>query len=150
MTDSDKPTRQPTVLCVDDEENVLKALQRELQRYGCRVLMANNGKDALDLLERQHIQVLICDYAMPGMLGTEVLERAKQVSPGTMRILLSAHGCEPDVAIPAVNEGEIYRLLLKPWEEKDIRHVVADALGHEPKEWQQVQARTLERLRGAT
>ena len=150
MTDSDKPTRQPTVLCVDDEENVLKALQRELQRYGCRVLMANNGKDALDLLERQQIQVLICDYAMPGMLGTEVLERAKEVSPGTMRILLSAHGCDPDVAIPAVNEGEIYRLLLKPWEEKDIQRVVADALGLEPKEWQQVQARTLERLRGAT
>ncbi len=150
MTDIDNPARQPTVLCVDDEENVLKALQRELQRYGCRVLTANNGKDGLDLLERENIQVLICDYAMPGMLGTEVLERAKEVSPGTMRILLSAHGCEPDVAIPAVNEGEIYRLLLKPWEEKDIQRVVADALGLEPKEWQQVQARTLERLRGAT
>ncbi len=150
MTDGDKPTRQPTVLCVDDEWNVLKALHRELQRYGCRVLMANNGKDALDLLERQQIQVLICDYAMPGMLGTEVLERAKEVSPGTMRILLSAHGCEPDVAIPAVNEGEIYRLLLKPWEEKDLQRAVADALGLEPKKWQQVQARTLELLRRAT
>ncbi len=150
MTNRNKPTRQPTVLCVDDEENVLKALQRELQRYGCRVLLANNGQDALDLLERQQIEVLICDYAMPGMLGTEVLVRAKEVSPGTMRILLSAHGCEPDVAIPAVNQGEIYRLLLKPWEEKEIRRVVADALGLEPKEWQQVQARTLERLRGAT
>ncbi len=150
MTDIDNHARHPTVLCVDDEENVLKALQRELQRYGCRVLMANNGKDALDLLEREQIEVLICDYAMPGMLGTEVLERAKEVSPGTMRILLSAHGCEPDVAIPAVNEGEIYRLLLKPWEEKDIQRVVADALGHEPKEWQQVQNRTLERLRGTT
>jgi response regulator RpfG family c-di-GMP phosphodiesterase len=101
-------------------------------------------------LERQPIEVLICDYAMPGMLGTEVLERAKEVSPTTMRILLSAHGLEPGVAIPAVNEGEIYRLLLKPWEEQDIRCVVADALGREPKEWQQMQARTLERLRGAT
>ncbi len=150
MTDSDKPTRQPTVLCVDDEENVLKALERELQRYGCRLLMASNGANALDYLERENVQVLICDYAMPGMLGTEVLERAKEVSPGTMRILLSAHGCEPHVAIPAVNEGEIYRLLLKPWNEKDIQRVVTDALGQEPKKWQQVQARTLERMRGAT
>ncbi len=150
MTESDKSPRLPTVLCVDDEESVLKALQRELQRFGCRVLLANNGDDALDYLEREDVQVLICDYAMPGMLGTEVMDRAKIISPGTMRVLLSAHGCDPDVAIPAVNDGEIYRLLLKPWDEKDIQKVVADALGQEPEEWQQAQTRTFERLRETT
>ncbi|MCK4660238.1 MAG: response regulator [Phycisphaerae bacterium] len=141
-------THQPTVLCVDDEPYVLKALERELQRYGCRVLVADNGADALELLQEQRIEVLICDYAMPQMRGTEVLERAKTVSPETKRVLLSAHGCDPDVAIPAVNEGEIYRLLLKPWEEEEIRCVVADALGSEPPEWQQRQARVRERLGG--
>ena len=136
------------MLCVDDEANVLKALQRELQRYGCRVLLADNGWDALALLEQQQVEVLVCDHAMPGMCGTEVLEQAKKISPGTMRVLLSAYGCEPGVALPAVNVGEVYRLLLKPWEEQEIRRVVADALGLQPVEWQQRQAQVLKRLQG--
>ncbi len=66
MTTRNEPLLQSTVLCVDDEPNVLKALERVLRRCGCRVLLAENGGDALDLLEQEQVEVLICDEAMPG------------------------------------------------------------------------------------
>ncbi len=141
-------TPEPTVLCVDDEQYVLKALERMLARYGCRVLLANNAGEALDLLEREKIEVLICDEAMPGTRGIEVMRQAKAISPNTARILLTAHCCDEDVVIPAVNEGEVFRLLSKPWEDDEVQQVVADALGLEPKEWGSQQQRVVQRLCG--
>ena len=148
MTTRNEPLLQSTVLCVDDEPNVLKALERVLRRCGCRVLLAENGGDALDLLEQEQVEVLICDEAMPGMCGTEVLRQAKTISPQTVRVLLTAHCNDQAVVIPAVNECEIYRLLAKPWEDSEIRRVVADALGLEPSARAKQQKRVHERLGG--
>ena len=105
---------QPTILCVDDEPRILRALERMLRRYACRVLLASSGNEAVDLLEREQIEVVICDEVMPGIRGIDVLRQAKVVSPNTTRVLLSAHCCDEDVVIPAVNEGEVFRLLSKP------------------------------------
>lgn len=128
MASRDQQSQQPTVLCVDDEPSVLSALDHLLRRHGCRVLLAENGSDALSLLGRERVEVLICDESMPGMCGTEVLCQAKLVSPQTVRVMLTAHCNEGAVVIPAVNKGEIFGLLQKPWEEQDICHVIADAL----------------------
>ena len=73
MTLRDEHIRQSTVLCVDDEPYVLRSLERVLRRFGCRVLLAPNGTEALDILEREQVEVLICDEAMPGMCGVDVL-----------------------------------------------------------------------------
>ncbi len=146
MTTRNEQTRRSTVLCVDDEPQVLSSLDRVLRRYGCRALLADNGSDALDLLEREHVEVLICDEAMPGMCGIDVLRQAKVISPNTVRVLLTAHCSDEAVVIPAVNEGEIFRLLSKPWEDSEIRRVVADALGLEPEAWRKQQERVRERL----
>ena len=138
----------PAVLCVDDEPHVLRALERTLQQFGCRVLLANNAGEALDLLRTDKIEVLICDEAMPGTRGVDVLRQAKAISPHTTRILLTGHCSDEDVVIPAVNEGEVFRLLSKPWEDDEVRQVVADALGLAPKEWSQQEERIVQRLRG--
>ncbi len=145
MTTRNERISQSTVLCVDDEPHVLSALKRVLHTYGCRVLQADDGSRALDILEQEQVEVLICDEAMPGMCGTEVLRQAKTISPHTARVLLTAHCDDEAVVIPAVNEGEVFRLLSKPWEDREIRRVVADALGLEPEQWQQNQKRVHER-----
>ena len=146
MSRGDPFKPEPTVLCVDDEQYILKALERMLVCYGCRVLLANDAGKALALLETEKIEVLICDEAMPGMRGIEVLRQAKVISPNTARILLTAHCSDEDVVIPAVNEGEVFRLLSKPWEDDGVREVVADALGLPPKEWSRQQQRVVQRL----
>lgn len=146
MTSSNDEIQQPTVLCVDDEPNVLAALRRVLHKYGCRVLQAHDGASALDILETEQVEVLICDEAMPGMCGTDALRQAKTISPNTVRVLLTAHCNDPAVVLPAVNDGEVFRLLSKPWEDNEIRRVVADALGLEPVAWAKQQERVKERL----
>jgi len=139
MNENGQARPEPTVLCVDDEQYILKALERLLVRYGCRVFSAGNAGEALDVLRRERVEVLICDEAMPGTRGIEVLRQAKTISPGTTRILLTAHCCDEDVVIPAVNEGEVFRLLSKPWEDDEVCQAVAEALGLAPAEWSQRQ-----------
>ena len=146
MTRPGPSQRKPTVLCVDDEPNVLNSLERVLRKYGCDVVTADNGGKALDILETRQVEVLICDEAMPGMCGTDVLRQAKMISPQTARVLLTAHCNDEAVVIPAVNEGKIFRLLSKPWEDRDIRRAVADALGLEPDRWARQQERVRDRL----
>jgi len=146
MTEQGALTGQPAVLCVDDEPYILRALERELRPAGCRVLLASNGNEALDLLKRERIEVLLCDEVMPAMRGIDVLRKAKVVAPNTTRILLTAHCCDEEVVIPAVNEGEVFRLLSKPWEDGEVCQAVADALGLGPKEWAQQRRRVVERL----
>ena len=123
-----KPTRLPIVLCVDDDPHVLKALQRLLRDHKCRVLLATNGREALELLEREAIDVMICDAAMPGLSGVEVLCEAAIIAPATVRILLTAHCHRPEIVIPAINEGAVFRLFSKPWNDDKLRSAVAEAL----------------------
>jgi len=80
------------------------------------------------------------------MCGTEVLRQAKTISPKTARVLLTGHCSDEAVVIPAVNECEVFRLLSKPWEDREIRRVIADALGLEPAAWAKQQEHVRERL----
>ena len=131
MSRGDPFKPEPTVLCVDDEQYILKALERMLVCYGCRVLLASDAGKALALLETEKI---------------EVLRQAKVISPNTARVLLTAHCSDEDVVIPAVNAGEVFRLLSKPWEDDEVREAVTDALGLPPKEWSRQQQRVVQRL----
>ena len=72
---------------------------------------------------------------MPGMCGTEVLQRAREIAPDVKRILLSAHADQPLVTMPAVNTGHVYRLLLKPWSHDELCQALTDALGQDPRAW---------------
>lgn len=116
---------KPKILFVDDEERVLKAMQRLFSR-DCDVEIANNGYDALDLQRKNDFDVIVCDQLMPEMTGVEVLRATRKLSPRTIRILLTGQA-DLVAAIQAVNEGEIYRYINKPWDNQELITTVLEA-----------------------
>ena len=105
-----------TILLVDDEPLVLTALTRTLRDSPYQVLTAGNGSQALEIMETTKIKVIVSDEKMEGMRGMELLAEVKRRSPHTLCILLTGHA-SLEVAMRAVNEGTLYRLLTKPWDD---------------------------------
>ena len=80
-----------TLLCIDDEPNVLAIRKMLLESVGYRVLLAESGPQGLDLLQREHVHTVILDYRMPEMTGAEVAERIRAIRPWLPIIMLSAY-----------------------------------------------------------
>ncbi len=124
--DSDRPATRPTVLTIDDDPEVLKAIERDLRhRYAksYRILSANSGQAALDLLDRlrergEPVALLLADHRMPQMTGIEFLSRAVERLPEAKRVLLTAYA-DTDAAIRAINDVKLHYYLLKPWDPPD-------------------------------
>jgi len=116
-----------TLLCVDDEQNILSALRRLFRQDGYRILTAGSGEEGLSLLEREPVDLVISDMRMPEMDGARFLERVSSRWPETLRILLTGHA---DIAstIAAINRGQIFRYIAKPWDDQDVRLIVRHAL----------------------
>lgn len=108
-----------TVLCVDDEPNILSSLQRALRRPRLRVLTAPGGAEALQMLDGNEVDLVISDMRMPGMDGAQLLEEVRQRWPATTRMLLTGHA---DMAstVAAVNRGGISRYVAKPWDAAEL------------------------------
>src|SRR4051794_18507362 len=121
-------TTQRTILVVDDEEQILRALKRSLTREGFKVFPFNRPADALAALKDLRPEVVLSDHLMPEMTGLEFLKAVRNRAPDTCRIMLTGHA-EMQTAIDAINVGEIYRFLLKPWD--DVELSVALSLGLE-------------------
>ena len=98
-----------------------------LLRMQYDVIATTDGHEALRILQRERIHLLVSDQRMPVMTGTQLLRQAKQVSPNTMRILLTGYA-DVDAAVDAVNEGEIFRYINKPWGPKELRDTIAEAV----------------------
>lgn len=118
---------KPRILLVDDEERILRTLTM-LLKMQYQVFSTTDGNEALKILKTEKIHVLISDQRMPLMVGTELLRQAKNLSPQTMRILLTGYA-DVEAALDSVNEGEIFRYINKPWGPKELRDTVADAAG---------------------
>ena len=116
-----------TLLCVDDEQNILAALRRLFRQDGYRILTAGSGREALTLLESEPVDLVISDMRMPEMDGAHLLERVSSRWPQTLRILLTGHA---DIAstVAAINKGQIFRYIAKPWDDQDMRLIVRHAL----------------------
>ena len=104
-------------------------LLRMMFRSSYEVSTATSGAEALAIVERQRIDVIVSDQRMPQMTGIELLSEMRQRSPNTVRILLTGYS-DLVAIIGAVNEGEVYRFLNKPWNQKEITAVIADAAAH--------------------
>lgn len=122
MTDTN---RKYKVLFVDDEPRVTSALKAIFRRE-YDVLIANSGVDALALLSKNKVDVIVSDQRMPGMLGNELLAKVSQLYPKTMRLLLTGF-MDKQAIVDSINEGEVYRFINKPWNNDDMRQVVAEA-----------------------
>jgi diguanylate cyclase (GGDEF)-like protein len=118
-----------TLLLVDDEPGILSSLSRLLRRENYRILTASTCEDALRQLAEHQVGVIIIDQRMPGMSGTELLARARAMHPKTVRMVLSGYTAL-DSLTEAINRGEIYKLLTKPWDDAEMIHTVRDAFRH--------------------
>jgi diguanylate cyclase (GGDEF)-like protein/PAS domain S-box-containing protein len=118
-----------TLLLLDDEENILRALARVLRRDGYHILTANRAQDAFALLAKNDVQVILSDQRMPEMNGTEFLSRVKDLYPDTIRIVLSGYTDLKSVT-DAINQGAIYKFLTKPWNDDQLRATIAQAFQH--------------------
>ncbi len=115
------------ILLVDDEPNVLKALQRVFRQENYTVVTAPNGLEALELLGKEPFQLMISDYMMPIMNGADLLKQAKALHPDMIRIMLTGHA-DTGAVMGAINEGAVYKFILKPWNDDDLRITVGLAL----------------------
>ena len=115
------------VLLVDDEAGILNALERLFLDLGVSVLRAGNGEEAIDIVRRNQVAVVVSDNLMPGMRGTELLSRVRELSPDTVRVLLTGHADLP-TAIEAINRGEVFRFHVKPWVDEEIVRTVAEGV----------------------
>jgi len=115
-----------TLLLVDDETNILKALTRTLRKGGYHVLTAGGGEEALTLLADHDIGVVVSDQRMPGMTGSELLNKAKDLYPDTVRIMLSGYTDLGSVT-DAINAGAIFKFLTKPWDDDLLRANIEEA-----------------------
>ncbi len=115
------------ILLVDDEPGVLAALRRVFRQENYDVVTCGDPKDALEKLGRESFQLIISDYMMPGMNGGELLKQARTIRPGTIRIMLTGHA-DVNAVISAMKTGAVYKFILKPWNDDDLRVTVALAL----------------------
>ena len=104
--------RRHTLLVVDDEVDVLDSLRHQFHRT-YRVLTCASGTQAIELLEQNEVDVILTDQRMPGMSGDVFLRRARQLKPDTIRMLFTGYA-DIQAVISAVNEGHIFRYILKP------------------------------------
>jgi eukaryotic-like serine/threonine-protein kinase len=113
------------VIFIDDDERILNAL-RALFRQQYHVFTADNGEAALDLIQKNHIQIVVSDQRMPNMTGVELLRQVRRTAPKTVRMLLTGYS---DLAaiVGSVNDGEIFRFVKKPWDNDEITTNLAEA-----------------------
>jgi response regulator RpfG family c-di-GMP phosphodiesterase len=114
------------LLVVDDEGPILHALQRTFEAAGYHVTACVDPGEALEQLKLHPYQVLSADYMMPGMTGAEFLARARALQPHTVRILITA-AHDFSAAVDAINNGEIFRILSKPWNRIELLSTVRQA-----------------------
>ncbi|MCL2625245.1 MAG: response regulator [Cystobacterineae bacterium] len=112
--------KRHAILLVDDEPNIVNALKRSLRDEGYDVYTAHDGQSALELLKRQKIDLIIADQIMPGMTGVELLKLARLRYPDTARIMLTGNA-NLNMAADAINQGEICCMLVKPWDDTELK-----------------------------
>ena len=114
------------ILFVDDEPRILVAL-KALFRSRYQVFTANCGADAVALLEQEDVDVIVSDQRMPEMTGVEVLRTARELRPRAIRVLLTGYS-DLSAILGAINDGEIFRFINKPWSNNELRDTIAAAV----------------------
>ncbi len=121
---------QIRILCVDDERNVLKALRRIFIDDDWEIFVAESAAEGLEIMRQEkEIQLVVSDYRMPGMNGVEFLGEVCRHWPDTIRIVLSGYADAASI-VAAINEGQIYKFIPKPWNDDELRVTLQTALEH--------------------
>ena len=119
---------QARILCVDDEVHILKAMKRIFMDTDYEIITASSGDEGLSILSQAHtMQVVISDYRMPEMNGVDFLHEVCKRWPDTVRIVLSGYADTASI-VSAINEGEIYKFIPKPWNDDELRVTITNAV----------------------
>ncbi len=119
--------KKHTILIVDDEEMILKSIFRVLRNDNYQILTAQSGEEGLAVLKQYDVHLVISDQKMPGMNGLDFLKRVKIDYPQILTIMLTGHA-ELEIAMEAINEAGVYKFILKPWNDDDLKVTVRRAL----------------------
>ena len=117
------------LLLVDDEPNLTSALVRSLDRSQFEIFTADSAQQGLMILAGHDIDVVVSDERMPGMTGSQFLSEVRKKWPSTIRMILSGQA-DLEAAVRAINEGEVYRFLLKPCHPKELQMTILQGLQH--------------------
>ncbi|MBI2803939.1 MAG: hybrid sensor histidine kinase/response regulator [Planctomycetes bacterium] len=118
-------TAKPCLLVVDDEPDLVDSV-RDLLRFDYRVLGATRASEGLALVEKEDVQIIMSDQRMPEMTGVELLQRVRQSHPDTIRLLFTAYA-DLGAVIDAINQGNVYRYISKPWETEELKAILRQA-----------------------
>ncbi|MSP74382.1 MAG: response regulator [Myxococcales bacterium] len=133
MTETTESSRDSTprahILIVDDEASVRSALHRTLRKEPYRLSMAESAAEALQIMRDDRPDLLVTDHLMPQMTGLDLLRRVRLTYPDVGRILLTGQA-ELETVVAAINEGEIFRFLRKPWDDTELKLTLHIALDH--------------------
>ncbi len=121
------PPSPGTVLLVDDEANILTSLKRLFRPSGYTVFTAESGQAGLEIVEKEKIDLIISDMRMPNMSGAEFLQHVRARDPNIVRILLTGFS-DMNATVEAINKGEIFRYLSKPWDDREVLMIVKQGL----------------------
>ncbi|EKD27027.1 MAG: sigma 54 response regulatory protein [uncultured bacterium] len=121
--------KKHTILIVDDEPNILKSLQRLFEDSDYEILSSENGFEGLTLLQKNNVSLIISDYRMPEMDGIALLKKASEISPSTVRIMLTGFA-DINTIIRSINLGEIFRFIVKPWNDDELQETVTSCLAY--------------------
>jgi serine/threonine-protein kinase len=122
----DTGVKKGRLLVIDDEERILTAL-KSLFRNRYHVFATTDGNKALDFLRRYQMHVIISDQRMPIMMGVELLRLSREISPRSVRILLTGYSDLASI-VGSINDGEIYRFVSKPWDNAELQRIVAEGV----------------------
>lgn len=114
------PASAPHILIVDDEASVRSALRRCLRKEPYRISLAESAAEALQMMRDDRPDVLITDHLMPQMTGMDLLRRVRLLYPDVARIVLTGQA-ELETVVAAINEGEVFRFLRKPWDDNEVK-----------------------------
>jgi len=117
------------ILLVDDERQILSSLKRLLRKEPYRIFTAESGAEGLAVLQKEAIQLILSDQRMPQMTGTELLQKAREISPNTIRVMLSGYA-EPEAILGSINEGGVFRFIAKPWNDDELKTTIRQCLEH--------------------
>jgi len=123
---SGEKQKKRAIMLVDDEVDILDTMSILLEEE-YRIVTAERGDKALELLEKQEVDLLIADQRMPGMTGVDLLARVRELHPEIVRLILTGY-TDFDAMLKAINEGRVYRYIIKPWDENDMRVTIRQAL----------------------
>jgi response regulator RpfG family c-di-GMP phosphodiesterase len=126
LPNSNQLKNDHTILAVDDEPINLRMLERLLRKH-FRVLTATSPEEALRLLERENVSLLLTDQRMPGMLGTELLRKSRVLQPDMVRMVVTATN-DSETFIDAIKNSGAVRVISKPWDPDKVLQAIRDAL----------------------